>query len=172
MTPAEKVALTIDSLVRGHHIRARPTDCEFIDWLEKQRGRKDILALRDEIADHAHWHPRYLMECIQEAHNEWRDLYDLDDVQCDLVRRILGSGTWDQLRGPIEGLISGFGQVIQPGAMQLLVDYIAENHPNPKRLLLQPKYQERIHCSINLSELSCPDFPEIAGVEAQGALES
>lgn len=75
-------------------------------------------------------------------------------------------------RTELEGLLRRFGmRFLTRAAIEGVLAYIRAGHPNPKAFLMQPDILAIVPADIDLTDYPCPDFPELADVEVQGADE-
>lgn len=136
--------------------------CPVIDWLKRQPNETidDVIAAELYVQHHSEWGPAYCCDVIRDS---WRfnppDVVAMiqHDHAVALVRH-----PWPVARRAIETLLSHH-EVRWEGreALELVLAYIADNHPNPKAHLAQAHVRARLPRWVDLSEMRCPDFPEL-----------
>lgn len=162
----ESTAAFVGHVYRFHNHRLAPADCPFILWLLDQAGREDTANVWQEMVDNETWEEVFSMQAIVEA-KDCHPLEELAAVQ-EVYARDIARGDWAKLRGKTERLVVGFARVIEPSALQILLDWIGANNPNAKFLFASPEVLAQIPPEIDLNALGSQDFPELADVDLRG----
>jgi hypothetical protein len=143
--------------------------CPLIAWLKQQPSETldDVIAAELFMQQHPEWGPGYCADVIRDT---WRfnspdavEVIQLDHALA-LVRH-----PWERARVAVENLLGHPDTGWQSReALQLVLDYVVENHGNPKALLARPDVRERLPVWVNISELPCPDFAALSAASMTG----
>jgi hypothetical protein len=136
--------------------------CPVIDWLKRQPSETidDVIAAELYVQRHPEWGPSYCCDVIRDT---WRfNTPDaVETIQHDHALSLVRH-PWAAARRKVEALLSHEDTKWESReALQLVLDYFAANHPNPKAHLAQAHVRARLPQWVEITHMPCPDFPEL-----------
>lgn len=142
-------------------------DCDLMKWL-RAKARENtpggVDAVREQLVSREDWPAKASFNSIREVFYLVKR-GDITPEEQDRLQTVYARGLamkpWEYARAHVERLMAEHGEEVAPEAAKVLVDYLADKHPNPKAFLAQPHVRGKLHPDVDLTDLPAPDFKGI-----------
>lgn len=141
--------------------------CPVCDYIETHLD-DDIIDVETAIYSHPQWGPSVLCDSIRGArrwnnaesgpHGEWVAKW----IQHDCALALVEHHRFEQARGQVEAMLRHpETRLVSPEAAYVLLGYINQGHPNPRKFLERPLIRDKFP-DLDIRRFAAPDFDQTA----------